>query len=459
MTSTNKPTLNPNLKHVWQTKARNKVLYGGRSSSKSWDTAGYAAWVGQAACVRFLCVRQFQNKISESVYTLIKSQIDRFGFDGYDIKKNTISHVETGSEFVFYGIARNIDEIKSFEGADVLWIEEAHNLTKQQWEILEPTIRKENSEVWITFNPKFMTDFVYQRFIVNPPPNTIVQKVNYPDNPFLSKTMIEIIENAKEEDYEDYEHIYLGVPLQDDDSVVIKRSWVEACVDAHLLLADKDGQKIDMGGSYCVGFDVADDGKDKNATSTFYGGICTHIDEWKGQSDELVKSSYRAMDAARPSNAKIVYDSIGIGAGVGSNLNQVGYRNHIGFNAGGKVANPSVMYNHVKNQDFFSNIKAQAWWLVADRMRNTYNAIHKGMKFKPEQMISISSKVKYLDRLKSELSTPKRDFDANGKVKVESKQDLAKRDVDSPNLADSFIMGASQNLVVKPQIIRGSITI
>ena len=99
-----------------------------------------------------------------------------------------IRHTD-GTDFTFYGIERNTDEIKSFEGADILWIEEAHNLTKEQWQILEPTIRKGGSEIWISFNPKLMTDFIYQRFIVDPPPRTRARLINYTDNPFLSDTM------------------------------------------------------------------------------------------------------------------------------------------------------------------------------------------------------------------------------------------------------------------------------
>ena len=99
------------------------------------------------------------------------------------------------------------------------------------------------------------------------------------------------------------------------------------------------------------------------------------------------------------------------------------------------------------NAEFFSNLKAQAWWQVADRARNTYNALNNGHSFDSDEMLSISSSVKYLERLKTELSTPKRDFDKAGRVKVESKEDLAKREIDSPNLADAFIMGASISLV------------
>ena len=77
---------------------------------------------------------------------------------------------------------------------------------------------------------------------------------------------------------------------------------------------------------------------------------------------------------------------------------------------------------------------------MADRFKNTYNAAHNGAEFSEDELISISADIPYLEQLIDELCTPKRDFDATGKVKVESKKDLAKREVDSPNLADAFIM-------------------
>ena len=141
-----KPTLNKILRDFWDTPARNRILFGGRSSSKSWDAAGRAVGLARIAKLKFLCARQFQNKIDESVFPLLKSQINRFGFQKeFDIIKNKITHKRTGSEFIFTGLWNHIDEIKSLEGVDVLWIEEAHNLMEDQWKILEPTIRKEHS--------------------------------------------------------------------------------------------------------------------------------------------------------------------------------------------------------------------------------------------------------------------------------------------------------------------------
>ena len=115
------------------------------------------------------------------------------------------------------------------------------------------------------------------------------------------------------------------------------------------------------------------------------------------------------------------------------------------FIAGSKVVDPERLYideidAKVKNKDYFANAKAQAWWLVADRFRNTYNAIVNGQKFDDSELISISSDMPGLGNLITELSTPWRKFDQLGRVKVESKDDLKKRDVASPNDADAFIM-------------------
>ncbi len=438
-------TLNPNLKDFWLDesnhliKSRNLVLYGGRASSKSWEFAGRIAQIGQQYKTRALCVRRYQNKIKDSVYTLIKNQISNFEFGGYNVLASSIEHTN-GSEFAFYGIERNTDEIKSFEGADILWIEEAHNLTAEQWAILEPTIRKQGSEIWISFNPNLITDFIYQRFIVNPPPDTRSRLVNYTDNPFLSDTLKKTIEAMKEEDLEQYQHIYLGNPLSDDDQAVIKRSWVEAAINAHIKL------DMDMSGANIVGYDVADSGEDKNAIAQFNGAICEYIEEWKAPEDELDKSALRAWSFV--DSGLLVYDSIGVGAHVGATLKGKGHKNHSKFNAGDAVFNPDKEYSpKITNKKKFENLKAQAWRDVADRLRNTYNAVNKGMEFKPSDMISISGEIKELEALKTELCSPHKDFSKRGLDMVESKKDMAKRGIKSPNKADAFIMGACPHMV------------
>lgn len=439
--------LNPELRSFWKTPARNRVLYGGRSSSKSHDAAGMAIILASQYKLRILCTRHFQNKIAESVYTLLVQKIEDFELSQYfRITATSIVCVTTGSEFIFYGIALNIDQIRSTENIDILWLEEAHLLTKKQWSILEPTLRKQGSQAWVIFNPHFSSDFVYQRFVVNPPPNTIIRQINYDKNPFLSETMKDVIQAQKDEDLAEYEHVYLGMPKQDNDKALIKRSWIEASIDAHIVLGfEAAGQKV-------MGFDVADDGGDANANVYAHGAVAFWCEEFKGLEDKILQSCKRTYFNAQERGASIMYDCIGVGAFVGSKIDEINQENrnkveYRKFNAGGGVVKPDAYYAKsagakIKNKDYFANAKAQAWWSVADRFRNTYDAMMNGTKYEADQLISISSEMDraYLEKLKHELSTPRRDFDNNGRVKVESKKDLAARSVASPNLADAFIM-------------------
>lgn len=451
------PTLNPALREFWLTPARERILYGGRSSSKSWDAAGFAIFLATQCRIRVLCARQFQNKIEESVYTLLKIQIERFGLRAeFIITKNSIKHRVTGAEFMFYGLWRHIDEIKSLESIDICWIEEAHNLTAEQWEILEPTLRGEGSQFWVIFNPRLATDFLYRKFVSGTPSKiisgkikgvvggTIKRLINYDENPFLSSTILKVIAKKKAEDEAEYRHIYLGEPREDDDSVIIKRSWIKAAIDAHKKLG------IEPSGRRRVGFDVADSGADLCATVAAHGFLATHCDEWKAREDELLKSAGRAHAQAREIGAEIDFDSIGVGAFAGAHfkaLNEEHGSNIVyrGFNAGGAVLNPTARVdpNDPKsptNKDFYANLKAQTWWEVARRFRNTFNAVEKGETFADTDLIAISSEMENIDALIDELSTPRKDVDNAGRSKVESKKDLAKRDVASPNKADAFVM-------------------
>ena len=452
----NKPSMNPNLREFWIKPSRYKILHGGRASGKSWDAAANAIRMADYCKLKFLCTRQFQNKIEESVYSLLKIQIERFGLSSrFTILNSKIIHNITGSEFLFYGIQRNLDEIKSIESVDVLWLEEAHAVTKEQMDILEPTIRKEGSELWIIFNPNLITDYVYDHYVINEQPDSVVRGFNYTENPFLSSTMIKQIEHLKSSDYDSYQHVYLGIPKGNDDSSVIKLKWIQAAIDAHLKI---DGM---FSGSHTLGYDIADDGGDTNATILAKGSVAIECDEWKGLEDELLKSCRRAYSNALRVNAHINYDSIGVGATAGAKFEEINEARSLDngyvpveyskFNAGSRdLIDPDGFYSEhdkITNKDKFANIKAQSWWLLADRFRNTYDYLVNGnTDYTTDQLISLSSEMDYVDRLTKELSTPLRDVDNNGRDKVESKKDLKKRGVASPNLADALVMA-----FVKPE--------
>ena len=441
--------LNPNLKDFWRTRKPYKLLKGGRFSSKTQDAGGMAAFLARNYTVKFLCIRQFQNRIADSVYTVIKEKIEQAGWtDEFDIGVSSIRHRQTGSEFLFYGIARNLNDIKGTEGVDICWIEEGEGLTEEQWAVIDPTIRKEGAEIWILWNPHLQTDFVQAKLPGLLGDSCIIRHINYTENPFLSDTAKAKADRLKEADREAYEHIYLGQPLSNDDAAVIKFSWVEAAIDAHKKLG------VDLCGARAVGYDVADSGDDSNACAIFDGAICEQIDDWKAGEDELNESALRAW--AHVKGGRLIYDSIGNGAHVGSTLKtHKAQMRYYKFNAAGAVVNPEKEYApKIKNKDKFENLKVQAWQDVADRFRNTYNAVVKGEKFSASDLISISGDIKKLEQLKLELSTPRKRYSKRGLDMVETKEELAKRGVSSPNLADAFIMGACPHLVANSRPIR-----
>jgi phage terminase large subunit len=171
--------------------SRYKVLYGGRGSGKSWGVARALLVIGLQKSIRVLCAREFQNSISDSVHALLADQIKSMGLEDFYTVQNTSIFGANGTEFLFAGLKHNITKIKSFEGVDIAWIEEAQTTSKSSWDTLIPTIRKEGSEIWITFNPELDTDETYKRFVVSPPSQAVTQKVNWSDNHWFPKVLQE----------------------------------------------------------------------------------------------------------------------------------------------------------------------------------------------------------------------------------------------------------------------------
>jgi len=134
------------------------VAYGGRSSTKSWGIASNLITIGHEKPTRILCAREIQKSIDQSVIKLLGDTVRRMGLsDYYDVQKKAIYH-ENGTEFMFAGLKHNVDSITSAEAIDIVWIEEARNVSEDSWSTLIPTIRKSGSEIWISFNPKLATD-------------------------------------------------------------------------------------------------------------------------------------------------------------------------------------------------------------------------------------------------------------------------------------------------------------
>ncbi|MES1989229.1 MAG: PBSX family phage terminase large subunit [Pseudomonadota bacterium] len=191
-------------------KHRYKILYGGRGGSKSWGAVRALIILATQSKTRILCAREIQNSIRDSVHKLISDQIHEMGFAAhFEIQRDTIKGIN-GSEFLFKGLRMNVQEIKSTEGIDICWVEEAQTVSKASWDVLIPTIRKDGSEIWITFNPELDTDVTYQRFVMNPPSTAKVVKINWQDNPWFPKELIAEKDDLKERDFDSYLTVWEG---------------------------------------------------------------------------------------------------------------------------------------------------------------------------------------------------------------------------------------------------------
>jgi len=232
------------------------------------------------------------------------------------------------------------------------------------------------------------------------------------------------------------------------EGILIPAKYVNAAVDAHLKLGFKPE------GAKHVGFDPADEGGDENAVCSTHGSVVMGLEKWvKGDTGKSTKRAYSIADEFGAK--KLTYDSIGVGAGVKAKLNEIIEEieavsddpdfeisiEAVGWNAGGEVVDKKREYMPGKlNSDMFSNAKAQAWWHLRDRFAKTYRAIYEGDEFDPSELISLPSELPHLQDLKLELSRPLRDVDNANRVKVESKKQMKKRGMPSPNLADALIM-------------------
>lgn len=190
--------------------ARYKVIYGGRGSAKSWSVARFLLGLGYQKKLRILCAREIQRSISDSVWKLLCEQIDEMGLGAFYLPTRDAIRGINGTEFIFKGLRTNPQEIKSMEGVDICWVEEAQAVSADSWDILIPTIRKPKSEIWITFNPLDATDPTYQKFVVAPPADAVVRKINYTDNPYFPEVLRNEMEWLKSKDYQSYLHIWEG---------------------------------------------------------------------------------------------------------------------------------------------------------------------------------------------------------------------------------------------------------
>lgn len=238
---------------------RYKVAWGGRGGTKSWGFAMALLiiglfpdilWPGRKSGVRILCARETMESIAQSVHQTLRDQIIRLGINSdYDVQKSSIigrKMFEDGSQtlFTFAGLAHNVHNIKSLEAYDIVWIEEAQGASKDSWNTLIPTIRKEwtspitaikeTSEIWVSFNPNLVSDETYFRFILNPPKRSYVVKTGWQDNPWFPETLKAELEEMREKDYDEYLHVYEGQCKQNVEGAIFRKEMQAATAEGRI---------------------------------------------------------------------------------------------------------------------------------------------------------------------------------------------------------------------------------
>ena len=447
---------------------RIKIAVGGRGSGKSvgvGDIMLMFADHGERIC----CTREFQNSIDDSVHESLKQEIDRLGVEGFSVQNNNI-YSQSSGELFYKGLARNITSLKSIAGVKRLWIEEGESVSEKSLKVLTPSVRssvKDNldedsdpPEIWITMNRNSRQDAISKKYLARAEAELertgyyeddliMVVQVNYEDNPWfppeLEQERLDDKENLSEDEYD---HIWGGQYNETVERAIIKKSWFDAAIDAHIKLG------INPTGAVVATHDPADEGGDSKGYACRKGILYTDVDEIiaKNGNEACDEATSRAIAA----NADLfVWDGDGMGAllrrqigesfkGVKCDLRMYRGSNEVedkkarydGLDSLGSKDKPKT------NGDTFFNKRSQYYMKLAQRFYNTWLAVEKKQYIDPDTIISISSDIKLIDKLRSEVCRIPRKPNGAGKIQLMSKKEMKdKHDIESPGMADCLAMG------------------
>ena len=329
---------------------RIKFYYGGRGGGKSYAFADSLLLKGRMEKLLIACLREVQDSIKDSVYRLLCDRIACYQLKDYKIYENKIENKITGTKFIFKGLRdQDIQKIKSLEGVDIAWIEEGQSISKRSWDILNPTIRKDGSEIWISMNREEENDPLWVLLAAAPDERTLVVKVNYDDNPFCPQELLLQAEKCRKEAPEDYAHIWLGQPVQSGISKLIMPKEVRAAFEPKIYASDSP---------LIIGLDIARFGDDATVFCFRRGRWCQKFEVLK-KYDTVSIADYCQRIIKDFAPARIFLDAGGIGGGVFDVLMARGYRGLVrAINFGSKAILDDRYVN--RRAEMWDNAKA---WL------------------------------------------------------------------------------------------------
>ncbi len=350
-------------------------------------------------------MREIQDSIKDSVYKLLCDRIAFYNLTDYKITETQIINKITGTTFIFKGLQEhNSGNIKSLEGIDIVWLEEAQKISKKSWEILDPTIRKAGSEIWISMNREEENDAVWKAVAANPDERTLVVKVNYTDNPFCPEEMRYLAEKCRQENPEDYEHIWLGAPVSTGSHKLIGYKMVHTATQTQLISSQSP---------LIIGLDVARFGDDKTVFCFRRGRLCSEFRSFAGLDNVAVAN--QATHYIRDLHpARIFIDAGGVGGGVVDILNDRGFK---------KIVRAVMFGSKALNDDRYHNRRAEMW----DELRQWLNS---------EPAVQIPN----IESLCAELCAVNKKYDSRGRLQLEEKDEIKQRLGRSPDMADALAL-------------------
>lgn len=433
---------------------RFKVLEGGRGSTKSQGVASIAASQAKDYGRKTLCLREMQNTIEDSVHALLVSQIRDHMWTGFEI---TDKHIKLDGDdvFKFRGLARNSDGVKSMFGFKRAWVEEAQALSHSSLEDLTPTIREADSEIWFTLNPKSSADPISQRFLVPYWPTLLrdgiyedelhlIIRINYSDNPWHRELESERVHDMATKPKAFYNHKWLGDFNDEVDGSIIPVEWFDAAIDAHVKLGFKP-----TGAKY-VAHDPSDNGADAKGLAYRHGSVFLDVTEYR-VGDVNTGCDWATDYACAVDADYFTWDCDGLGVSLRRQISEALASTKVDFQefkGSMKVDNPKAPYDTQatggkpkSNEQTFKNKRSQYAWLLRDKFYATFRAVVQGEYIDPDDLVSISSSIKHIDKLRSEVCRIPLQDNNNGLIQIMSKPDMKRlHKIDSPNMFDSMMM-------------------
>lgn len=437
-------------------KKRFKVAYGGRGGAKSVTFADMLIERAQVEQALIGCLREFQNSLDDSVFALLKAEIKRLKVSGFKSLSNKIIHEDEGG-FRFRGLARSIEAVKSMYGFKYFWLEEGQFISDSSLKILTPTLREEDSELWISANPMSAADPFSERFI-NPYQRELdkygfyeddlhyIVKINHSDNPWFPKELeAERLHDLKALPRALYDHIWEGAFNDSVENALIMAEWFDACIDAHLELGFKpEGIKV-------AAHDPADSG-DSKGYAFRHGSVVLESDE-KNSGDINEGCDWATGRAVTDCVDVFLWDCDGLGIGLNRQINTTFDGKQtvvVQYKGSESVDNPDAAYepadkisivNIKTNKEAIKNCRCQYYFELRNRIYRTYIAVTQKVYTDPDTLISFSSNMTELTKLRAELCRLPIKPNPNGMFELYTKEEMLRKfKIPSPNLADSVKM-------------------